>query len=559
MNKSVPKRHISSLLLPASTLSPTPPAATMLVTAKSSSAQAEFAQVESAQVEFAQVESARADSVKAKFTKPEATQAKAARMENAQAEAARPEPTGSTLGAKRKKLKQLPQLLGLLLALSATTSLSFLSGCVIEADNPEAKNAEVKLTQEKEAQLSEVDRFILAANRCIAGDLSGLDKLVATYTSSYTKGVKWNDKSFIYQQIKPTQAFEKCAQKASRDGNRSAFNQMYIKQGRIARIARFFYATNQPTEGAFWLQRLVNVKGEMDGLEIAGRLFIQDTRTIAVGVRLLEQSARLGNRNARQLLMGLMNPGSLYYQQITKNNLVDDDGESQDDSSASTDTNANQTNSSASAAPHSTTNSSESSTSPALPHASRSNPESARVDTAPNMSTAGPRASTVETSTSTARTSMSTTGTSVTPVPPSIANSQATLEAISQDDSELDMPLELYEQRPHSPSAAAGAAARTAVGTSVGTATGTAAGATSATSNEPGTTSGYSAAPSNVQGQGPILNPQEQNLLENEERLKAIQERANRAAEAAQRLRERANAADTTTPPSTNPEAQLNH
>ena len=76
--------------------------------------------------------------------------------------------------------------------------------------------------------------------------------------------------------------------------DRSAFDSMIIRPARVARIARYFYAMNNPTQGAFWLQRIINTQGEVRGLEVAGRIFIQDTRTIGVGVRLLEQSARLG-------------------------------------------------------------------------------------------------------------------------------------------------------------------------------------------------------------------------------------------------------------------------
>lgn len=161
------------------------------------------------------------------------------------------------------------------------------------------------------------EQFIHDAIICIQGDLSGVDKLIATYKSSFLPGTNYKEGSFKYQRILPTKAFEKCAEKAASMGNRTVFSNMFITQGKIVRSARYFYAVGEPTQGAFWLQRLVNVKGEVDAYEIAGRIFIQDIRTLKIGVKLLEQSARMGNRNARQLLLGLMNPGSLYYHQIT--------------------------------------------------------------------------------------------------------------------------------------------------------------------------------------------------------------------------------------------------
>ncbi len=221
-------------------------------------------------------------------------------------------------------LYQLKLTLALILG-----STSDLSGCSLkDAPSQEIKVQRQELINPKPK--TKTQRFINLCSECILGDLSKLDEIVATYQSSFTPKTNYPKGAFLYQKITPTLAFERCAQKAMLLGDNRAFNAMIIRQGKIARTARYFYATNKPTQGAFWLQRIINVKGEMDGLEVAGRVFIQDIRTIGIGVRLLEQSARLGNRNARQMLMGLMNPGSVYYQQLTKNSLLEDE----DDQSA---------------------------------------------------------------------------------------------------------------------------------------------------------------------------------------------------------------------------------
>lgn len=221
-------------------------------------------------------------------------------------------------------LYQLKLTLALILS-----STIVLSGCSIKDEtSQEIKVQRHELINPKPK--TKTQRFINLCSECILGDLSKLDEIVATYQSSFTPKTNYPKGAFLYQKITPTLAFERCAQKAMLLGDNRAFNAMFIRQGKIARTARYFYATNKPTQGAFWLQRIINVKGEMDGLEIAGRVFIQDIRTIGIGVRLLEQSARLGNRNARQMLMGLMNPGSVYYQQLTKNSLLEDE----DDQSA---------------------------------------------------------------------------------------------------------------------------------------------------------------------------------------------------------------------------------
>lgn len=221
-------------------------------------------------------------------------------------------------------LYQLKLTLALILG-----STIVLSGCSIKDEtSQEIKVQRHELINPKPK--TKTQRFINLCSECILGDLSKLDEIVATYQSSFTPKTNYPKGAFLYQKITPTLAFERCAQKAMLLGDNRAFNTMFIRQGKIARTARYFYATNKPTQGAFWLQRIINVKGEMDGLEVAGRVFIQDIRTIGIGVRLLEQSARLGNRNARQMLMGLMNPGSVYYQQLTKNSLLEDE----DDQSA---------------------------------------------------------------------------------------------------------------------------------------------------------------------------------------------------------------------------------
>ena len=225
---------------------------------------------------------------------------------------------------ERLMLYQLKLTLALILS-----STIVLSGCSIKDEtSQEIKVQRQELINPKPK--TKTQRFINLCSECILGDLSKLDEIVATYQSSFTPKTNYPKGAFLYQKITPTLAFERCAQKAMLLGDNRAFNAMFIRQGKIARTARYFYATNKPTQGAFWLQRIINVKGEMDGLEIAGRVFIQDIRTIGIGVRLLEQSARLGNRNARQMLMGLMNPGSVYYQQLTKNSLLEDE----DDQSA---------------------------------------------------------------------------------------------------------------------------------------------------------------------------------------------------------------------------------
>ena len=168
------------------------------------------------------------------------------------------------------------------LTLALALASLVLSGCSIEQE--EAKVAVDRITGEQllAQATNDYERFLANCRICIEGNLTDpqIDELVATYLSSYTGRLDWGPDAFIYQRME-------CAQKAMIMGNRKPFENMIVRQGRIARTARFFYANNEPAEGAFWLRRLVNVKGERDGLEVAGRVFIQDLRTIPAGVRLL--------------------------------------------------------------------------------------------------------------------------------------------------------------------------------------------------------------------------------------------------------------------------------
>lgn len=217
-------------------------------------------------------------------------------------------------------------------ALSASASAALLSivlalgfsGCSIEQEPAEDHQIELSAAALKDEQaLTPSEKFISACNKCVLGDTTVLPQLIKTYLSTYTASIDYPKDAFTYQHLETTQAFERCALKAKQDGDNSGFESLIVRPARIARVARYFYAVDNPTQGAYWLQRIINTQGESRGLEVAGRIFIQHPKTIAIGVRLLEQSARLENTNARNMLLGLMNPSSSYYQELTRNTLSD--------------------------------------------------------------------------------------------------------------------------------------------------------------------------------------------------------------------------------------------
>ena len=405
--------------------------------------------------------------------------------------------------------------LGLALCLS-------LNGCSIANEDETEQKIEVTETKKTEQEMTPVEKFIAECDRCVLGDISHLPELIATYQSSYTGRTDYTPESFTYQHLEPTLAFERCAQKAAQEGDRSAFDSMIIRPARVARIARYFYAMNNPTQGAFWLQRIINTQGEVRGLEVAGRIFIQDTRTIGVGVRLLEQSARLGNRNARQMLLGLMNPGSTYYQEITRNTLSDStDGEDSNSGDSATDSlqsslsdDINATRAARRAAindQHSLRNRAQ-----AQQNISNLAAKQAEADAA-FAADAATEADTADADTVLLNGSNSPATSENTPPQTATAPEGSAMDAINSTDGELNVPLEVYATKtPNTANTAAQA---------------------SATAGATASKSGANTSSSSGQvGSTLVPNAQLRNQLQNQERLRSLETRAE---EAAQRARAR--------------------
>ena len=325
-------------------------------------------------------------------------------------------------------------------ALSLALCLS-LNGCSIANEDETEQKIEVTETKKTEQEMTPVEKFIAECDRCVLGDISHLPELIATYQSTYTGRTDYTPESFTYQHLEPTLAFERCAQKAAQEGDRSAFDSMIIRPARVARIARYFYAMNNPTQGAFWLQRIINTQGEVRGLEVAGRIFIQDTRTIGVGVRLLEQSARLGNRNARQMLLGLMNPGSTYYQEITRNTLSDSTNGEDSNSGDST------TDSAAINDQHSLQNRAQAQQNISNLAAKQAEADAAFAADAANAADADTEADTADADTVLLNGNNSPATTENTPPQTATAPEGSAMDAINSTDGELNVPLEVYANK----------------------------------------------------------------------------------------------------------------
>ena len=412
-------------------------------------------------------------------------------------------------------------------ALSLALCLS-LNGCSIANEDETEQKIEVTETKKTEQEMTPVEKFIAECDRCVLGDISHLPELIATYQSTYTGRTDYTPESFTYQHLEPTLAFERCAQKAAQEGDRSAFDSMIIRPARVARIARYFYAMNNPTQGAFWLQRIINTQGEVRGLEVAGRIFIQDTRTIGVGVRLLEQSARLGNRNARQMLLGLMNPGSTYYQEITRNTLSDStNGEDSNSGDSTTDSlqsslsdDINATRAARRAAindQHSLQNRAQAQQNISNLAAKQAEADAAFAADAANAADADTEADTADADTVLLNGNNSPATTENTPPQTATAPEGSAMDAINSTDGELNVPLEVYANKTTNTADTSAQASATA----------------GATASKSGANTSSS---SGQAGSTLVPNAQLRNQLQNQERLRALETRAE---EAAQRARAR--------------------
>ena len=404
-------------------------------------------------------------------------------------------------------------------ALSLALCLS-LNGCSIANEDETEQKIEVTETKKTEQEMTPVEKFIAECDRCVLGDISHLPELIATYQSTYTGRTDYTPESFTYQHLEPTLAFERCAQKAAQEGDRSAFDSMIIRPARVARIARYFYAMNNPTQGAFWLQRIINTQGEVRGLEVAGRIFIQDTRTIGVGVRLLEQSARLGNRNARQMLLGLMNPGSTYYQEITRNTLSDStDGEDSNSGDSATDSlqsslsdDINATRAARRAAindQHSLRNRAQAQQNISNLAAKQAEADAAFAADSANAADADNEADTADADTVLLNGSNSPAASENTPPQTATVPEGSAMDAINSTDGELNVPLEVYANKATTGPASAEA--------------------NSSSKQKADVRSGQA-------GSTLVPNAQIRNQLQNQERLRSLETRAE---EAAQRARAR--------------------
>ncbi|MBO6258639.1 MAG: hypothetical protein J6M93_04825 [Succinivibrio sp.] len=169
-------------------------------------------------------------------------------------------------------------------------------GCAIENEYDE----KIIIPDENNSQHQHDERentFMDLCKKCVLGDFDELNTLRNTYFQSF------RDRSFtprfLFQREEFNSYYESCIHKAVSEGKAdNSINYMIIGPYSASLIAREMYAENRAADGAFWIRRVINLQGRKNGYEIAGSIFIRNEKTYNIGVKMLGESAHLGNFQA---------------------------------------------------------------------------------------------------------------------------------------------------------------------------------------------------------------------------------------------------------------------
>ena len=245
-------------------------------------------------------------------------------------------------------------------------------GCASYQDAVEARMREETAAQSPAEPADPHARFLALADRCAGGDREALSEAAALYQGTL------EDRTLGYQDYAAVQAFERCADAVRRRreaeegqwraacmvsagsgragtpadegqtedavsaaGGRTpapaaghceeearrrrramqqelaALMRLVVRdEMRCALFARHFYVRGDAVNGAFWLQRLIDLHGAEYAYGLAGRIFLQEPQTAVSGARMLSEAARAGSGEAHQLLQDLIHPGSMAYRRL---------------------------------------------------------------------------------------------------------------------------------------------------------------------------------------------------------------------------------------------------
>ncbi len=179
-----------------------------------------------------------------------------------------------------------------------TLSLS-LNACSIENEELERIIEDKK---EVHFELPEQEVFYELSQKCVIGEISEASHLLDLFDSTMVTN---GDGTLTYQDPTLTVEMEKCLRKADLE-NRTALYLNYLPSARrLAKIAQGFASMDKSLECAFWIRRVLNLQGEMEGYRIAGEIFIADPKTRDIGANMLKEATKLGSDSASHTLLEL--------------------------------------------------------------------------------------------------------------------------------------------------------------------------------------------------------------------------------------------------------------
>ena len=175
-----------------------------------------------------------------------------------------------------------------------------LCSCSIEdeyAEKISVQNEDHKLYASPEAQ-----NFARKTEACLLGDDSLALSLLDLFSSSLPIS---GNSSLIYQDPDLVHEFENCLRKTDLN-NGSSLYLYYVPPPEIcAEIAARFCKQGNSRACAFWIRRIINQRGAVNGYETAGRIFIKYKETLTVGSQMLSEAAKRGSREAALILIRL--------------------------------------------------------------------------------------------------------------------------------------------------------------------------------------------------------------------------------------------------------------
>ena len=183
------------------------------------------------------------------------------------------------------------------LVLLATGAL-ILCSCSIKGRNEDdiITKPSVAISFSNELQQS----FYTQARQCVLGDIKKAEFLKKSFYASLNEAHAKS--AYIYQDPVLTQELEKCLRKSDLETGNSLYLE-YVPSPRIcAQIAQAYLLTNDYPTSAFWMRRVYNQFGRMQGSELAGLVFIEDPKTLDTGAVLWSEAAKLGSQSASMRL-----------------------------------------------------------------------------------------------------------------------------------------------------------------------------------------------------------------------------------------------------------------